>query len=151
MLRKAAMLQPPLTLPCASPWDPCIGALPLVVREQSSTIMSSSLSVPAPVLTEPRDSHEASTYDIVVGREVRPRPGPKCLISPAASFSIARTLPSPLRQRTRPAWDGALPLGSSRSTKLRGGDATMLGGATCSLQKLAADWRTAFIIYRMRS
>lgn len=36
MLRKGAMLQPPLTLPCASPWDPCTGALPLAVREQSS-------------------------------------------------------------------------------------------------------------------
>jgi hypothetical protein len=56
------MLQPPLTLPSGSTWDPCIGALPLAVREQSNNyvIECRLLISAASELTDPRDSHEGS-------------------------------------------------------------------------------------------
>jgi hypothetical protein len=59
-----AMLQPPLTLLNGSPWDPCIGALPLAVREQGNNyvIERGLLISAASELTDARDSHEGSVH-----------------------------------------------------------------------------------------
>lgn len=57
------MLQPPLTLPSGSPWDPCIDVQPLLCVS-IATIMSSSagcLSALHQRPQTPRDSHEGSS------------------------------------------------------------------------------------------
>lgn len=139
-----AMLQPPLTLPSGSPWDPCIGALPLAVREQSNNyVIERGLLISAgSELTDARDSHEGS---VCRGARGQTATGAKMPHFTTASLSIARTLRRPLGQRTRPAaWDGPA-MASQRAARsppsFAGRDSKRLGGIACSSLQLAADWR----------
>jgi hypothetical protein len=53
------MLQPPLTLPSGSPWDPCMERTAVHVREQSNNYVIERGRLICPAQT-PRDSHEGT-------------------------------------------------------------------------------------------
>lgn len=70
------MLQPPLTLPSGSPWDPCIDVQPLLCVS-IATIMSSSAGCLSALHQRPQTPETRTRAAAVVGREDKPRPGPK--------------------------------------------------------------------------
>ena len=125
-------LQPPLTLPLRSQADPCIDALPLLCVNRA-TIMSSSAGCLSAMhrSSQTPETRTRCTSSRGARGQTATR-APKCLISPDASLSIARTLLKPLENT------GELCVGWRLSVQARISTKLCSPRSKCLAQQLAA-------------